>query len=169
MAVFDWLGSWVSTSFSGRRMSSSPPPSSATEWQRYGRTLWVTLASIAVVGALAAAGSRVLANGYSNWAVIVVAGDWHAHDGSPSEIFDNARRDVSAALVNIGFDPNNVLQFSVRPQRYPGTLNTDAAAIANSLWDLSNRTSGGCLLYFSSPGGPSRPGLGDTIFWPDKL
>src|ERR1041385_1288477 len=113
MAVFDWLGSWVSTSFSGRRMSSSPPPSSATEWQRYGRTLWVTLASIAVVGALAAAGSRVLANGYSNWAVIVVAGDWHAHDGSPSEIFDNARRDVSQALTDIGFNPSNIAQFSV--------------------------------------------------------
>jgi len=129
----------------------------------------MTLAAMLVLGVLAAAGSRVLANSYSNWAAIVVAGDWHAHDGSPSEIFDNARRDVSAALINIGFDPNNIMQFSVRPERYPGTLNADAAGIANSLWDLSNRTSGGCLLYFSSHGAPSGLVLGDTILNPDKL
>src|SRR5437762_1381622 len=169
MAAFGWLGSWVLTSFSGRRTSSSLPPSPASDWQRYGKRLWTTLALAAVVGALAAIGPRVFASDYSNWAAIVVAGDWHAHDGSPSEIFDNARRDVSAALVNIGFNPNNVMQFSVRPQRYPGTLSADAGRIANSLWDLSNRTSGGCLLYFSSHGAPSGLVLDDSILTPDKL
>ncbi len=121
------------------------------------------------MGVLVAAGSRVLAGGYSDWAAVVVAGDWHAHDGSPSEIFDNARHDVAAALVNIGFNPGNVMQFSVRPRRYAGTFAADATTIANSLWDLSNRTSGGCLLYFSSHGAPSGIVLGDTILAPDKL
>src|ERR1041385_8307195 len=129
MAVFDWLGSWVSTSFYGPRTLSSPPPSAETDWQRYGRRLWAALGVIALMGVLAAAGTRVLASGYSDWAAIVVAGDWHAHDGSPSEIFDNARRDVSNALIDLGFDPNNVMQFSARPQRYAGTLGADAATI----------------------------------------
>ena len=59
------------------------------------------------------------AGAYSDWAAIVVAGDWHAHDGSPSEAFDNARRDVTAGLEHIGFSRVNIVQFSVRPQRYP--------------------------------------------------
>ena len=27
---------------------------------------------------------------FSDWAAVVVAGDWHAHTGGPSEAFDNA-------------------------------------------------------------------------------
>src|SRR5271169_3895702 len=59
------------------------------------------------------------AGGFSDWAAIVVAGDWHAHDGSPSEIFDNARHDVTADLLRLGFARDNIEQFSIRPQRYP--------------------------------------------------
>lgn len=129
------------------------------------------LAVVGLAGALAAAGSYVLADAYSDWAAVVVAGDWHAHDGSPSEIFDNSRRDVAAALVGIGFDPANVMQFSTRPDRYPDThpLAAEARAIANSLWDLSNRTNAGCLVYFSSHGTPSGVVLGDTVLSPDQL
>ncbi|MBV9903036.1 MAG: peptidase C13, partial [Alphaproteobacteria bacterium] len=29
------------------------------------------------------------AAGFSDWAAIVVAGDWHSHSGAPSEVFDN--------------------------------------------------------------------------------
>ncbi|MEO6380286.1 MAG: hypothetical protein ABIO37_19855, partial [Caulobacteraceae bacterium] len=39
------------------------------------------------------------ASPFANWAAIVVAGDWRAHDGGPSEGFDNARRDISKALI----------------------------------------------------------------------
>ena len=50
--------------------------------------LWLTLAVPA--GA---------ATPFQNWAAVVVAGDFHAHDGQASEGFDNARRDVSRALA----------------------------------------------------------------------
>ena len=107
----------------------------------------------AVVLALCA--SQAAAEGpFSDWAGVVVAGDWHAHSGAPSEVFDNARRDVAADLVRIGFSPANVVQFSVRPARYPDTepRNSDGQTISTTLWDLSNRTDGGCLAYFTSHG-----------------
>ena len=46
---------------------------------------------------LAAAGGASAGGVFSNWAGIVVAGDWHAHSGEPSEVFDNARRDLTKA------------------------------------------------------------------------
>lgn len=161
----------MSTSFSGRRTSKSRPPSPESEWQRYGRWLLWVLAGGVLAAALAFGSSYVRAAGYSDWAVIVVAGDWHAHDGSSSEIFDNARRDVSQALVDIGFNPSNIAQFSVRPNRYPAThpLHSDAASIRDKLWELSNRAHGGCFLYFSSHGSPSGLVLGENILTPVKL
>jgi hypothetical protein len=108
---------------------------------------------------------------FGDWAAVVVAGDWHAHDGSPSEIFDNARRDVTADLVSLGFQPDNVVQFSVRPENYPrqAPLKTDGTTIANALWDLSNRTNAGCLVYFSSHGSPDGVVLGDDVYAPKTL
>lgn len=109
------------------------------------------------------------ASGFANWGAIVVSGDFHAHDGSDSEIFDNARRDVVADLQHIGFSRANIVQFSQRPARYPEhPLMGDAQTIANALWDLSNRTSG-CFIYMSSHGAPSGMVLGDTILEPDKF
>ena len=107
---------------------------------------------------------------FADWGAIVVAGDYHAHDGSPSEIFDNARRDVTADLLRMGFQRGNILQFSQRPSRYPESpLKGDSQTIANSLWDLSNRTSGGCLIYMSSHGEPDGMILGDGVLAPDKF
>src|SRR5690348_15260124 len=172
MAGSGWLQSWVSTSFSGRRRSSLPPPSPETDWQRSGRWLRLILLILFVVlAAIALFTSRLFASGYSNWAVAVVAGDWHAHDGSPSEIFDNARRDVSEALEGIGFNPSNLEEFSVRPNRYSDThpLAADAKTIANSFADLAARARGGCLLYFSSHGSPDGLVLGASILSPEQL
>jgi hypothetical protein len=159
----------VSTSFSGRPISSSPPPSPETDWQRYGRWLWLLLLAGFVVGLLVIGSAYVQAGGYSDWAVAVVSGDWHDHDGRPSEIFDNARRDVSAALAGIGFNPSNIAQFSVQPGRYAGTHEADAASIADALGDLTDRATGGCLLYFSSHGNPSGVVLGQRFLTPARL
>ncbi len=88
---------------------------------------------------------------FSNWAVLLVAGDNHAHSGAHSMVFDNARRDLAKSLAAIGFNPNNMLHFSVdQPDAQP----TSPAGIANGLWDLSNRAPGGCLIYFTSHGTP---------------
>src|SRR5271163_3689129 len=99
--------------------------------------------TILAAAVLALCASQAAAAGlFSDWAAIVVAGDWHAHDGGPSEAFDNARRDVSGDLVQMGFAPDNVQQFSVRPENYPQQRPqpSETHAIATSLWDLSNRT-----------------------------
>jgi Peptidase C13 family len=110
------------------------------------------------------------AGDFSDWGAIVVAGDYHAHDGSEAEVFDNARRDVSARLQAMGFKKENVLQFSVRPERYvPLPLHSDTQTIANALWDLSNRTSAGCLVYMTSHGSPGGIEIGDTMFAPKAV
>src|ERR1700761_142136 len=83
---------------------------------------------------------------FSNWAVLLVAGDDHAHSGAHSMVFDNARRDLAKAVAGIGFNPNNLVQFSVDQ---PDAQHTAPGAIANALWDLSNRATAGCLIYFT--------------------
>ena len=97
------------------------------------------------------------AGAFSDWAAVVIAGDFHAHDGGPSEAFDNARRDVSRELVDAGFSPSNIRQFSVRPERYPDEhlMISDPELIGEKLAELAQAEHGGCLLYFSSHGSPA--------------
>lgn len=127
----------------------------------------VATALAASVGAMRA----TAADPFADWAAVVVAGDWHAHDGSASEIFDNSRRDVTSDLLSLGFAKENIEQFSVRPERYgaDSPLPSDSQTIGNALWDLSNRTAAGCLLYFTSHGSPDGVVLGDSILSPDTL
>ncbi len=109
------------------------------------------------------------AAGFGNWAVLIVAGDDHAHDGSHAEVFDNARRDLAKAFAGIGFSPANMAQFSVDPA--PDAQETSVGAIANTLWDLSSRAPGGCLIYFTSHGAYDPPGIltNDKILAPEKF
>jgi len=102
--------------------------------------------------ALMAGGPAQADSPFAHWAAIVVAGDWHAHSGGPSEAFDNARRDVSKELIRIGFAADNLKQFSVRPERYkdinPGK--TEPKGIFDTLVALTTKAPDGCLVYFSS-------------------
>jgi hypothetical protein len=108
-----------------------------------------------------------LAAGFSNWAVAIVAGDDHAHSGAKSQVFDNARRDLVKAFEAIGFSPDNVIQFSLDPDR--DAQETTITHIANGLWDLSNRAPGGCLIYFTSHGAyNSGIVVGDGMLSPDS-
>ena len=110
-----------------------------------------------LIGALwLAAATAVQASPFSDWSAVVVAGDWHAHSGGPSEAFDNARRDVTAAFEQAGFEPANLRQFSVRPERYKDAALTksEPQAIYDALAELTAKATGGCLIYFSSHGAP---------------
>jgi len=132
------------------------------------------LGSAAVFCAFAAALMLVqpaAAAGFADWGAIVVAGDWHAHSGAPSEVFDDARRDVARTLVGLGMKPENVVQFSMRPERYPqaNASHSDPRTIATALWDLSNRTSGGCFIYFTSHGSPDGIELNDDTLAPEVM
>jgi hypothetical protein len=111
------------------------------------------------------------ASPFSGWAAVVVAGDFHAHSGAPTEAFDNARRDVTRALVAAGFDPKNIQQFSVRPQNYPAEplLPTDPGLIDNSLVHLAAQAPDGCLVYFSSHGSPAGIVVADQLLSPAGL
>ena len=128
------------------------------------RAICIALAAIVMTQ------SAEAASGFSDWAAVVVAGDWHAHSGAPSEVFDNARRDIAGQLVGLGFAPANILQFSAQSDRYP--IVTRAATpqyIAGGLWDLSSRTASGCFAYFTSHGSPDGIALGEGVLSPDRM
>jgi hypothetical protein len=109
------------------------------------------------------------AGSYADWAAIIVAGDDHDHDGNASKVFDNGRHDVDVALQRIGFKSDNIMQFSVDSGKYPATQPSDAQIISNALWDVSNRTSGGCLIYFTSHGSPDGVLVGNDVLAPPVL
>lgn len=108
---------------------------------------------------------------FANWAAVVVAGDFHAHDGGPTEAFDNARRDVSKALVGVGFAPEHIAQFSVRPELYPTekVLPSSVGYIKGGLEQLTKTARDGCLIYFSSHGAPQGILLGEGIYTPAAM
>jgi len=104
-----------------------------------------------------AAAPAASASPFSDWSWVVVAGDWHAHSGGPSEAFDNTRRDVITEFEQAGFDAANLKQFSVRPERYPDAHpeKSSPQGIYDALADLTTKAQGGCLIYFSSHGAPT--------------
>jgi hypothetical protein len=108
---------------------------------------------------------------FQDWAAVVVAGDWHAHSGGPSEAFDNARRDVAQTLERAGFRPANLRQYSVRPERYKDTRpeKSDLPTIYKGLVDLTAHTQAGCLFYLSSHGSPDGAVVDDRLLPPGVL
>ena len=113
----------------------------------------------------------VQAQALADWSAVVIAGDWHAHDGGPTEAFDNARRDVTDALGRAGIQAKNMRQFSVRPERYKDTRpeKTEPRAIFNALVDLSGKTAGGCVFYLTSHGAPQGAQVDQDILQPGTL
>jgi hypothetical protein len=108
---------------------------------------------------------------FSKWSAVVVAGDWRAHSGGPTEAFDNARRDVAGALTDMGFERSEVRQFSVRPERYPKDAPGLSAVrpIHAGLKEGARTSTAGCLFYISSHGGPDGAQLGEDILRPSLL
>ena len=132
-----------------------------------------SLLGVLLIGALlASALPAAAASQFAGWAAVVVAGDFKAaHSDSPTEAFDNARRDVTHALVSAGFDPKNIQAFSARPQNYPSEhlLPSDSGLIDNSLAQLARQAQDGCLIYFSSHGNQDGIQVGETLFSPAGL
>jgi len=104
---------------------------------------------------------------FSNWAVLLVAGDYRAHSGAPSKVFDNGRRDLAAAFAKIGFRRANMLQFSVDYDE--GTEHVSIPDIASEFQTLAKRAKGGCLIYFTSHGTPTGMIMGDALLSPDQM
>ena len=150
-----------------------PPPEPLPEdgWSRTGRVMRIGVVAVAVLVLLGGAGWYALSHRHHNWAVVVIAGDWHAHDGSASDAFDNSRRDVSAELRQIGFNDAYMMQFSVRPDLDTTThpMASTVADIAQELGLLTSETPDGCLLYFSSHGAPQGVVVDQQILPPPVL
>ncbi|CAN7585155.1 caspase family protein [Phenylobacterium sp. LjRoot225] len=139
------------------------------ELARLALALWLALALPAAAAPPPASPSSS-ASPFANWAAVVVAGDWHGHEGGPSEAFDNARRDVSAAFRAAGFRAQNLREFSVRPARYrPRPAKSDIDGIYDALSALTARAPEGCLVYFSSHGAPNGVVVGDDLLAPSVL
>ena len=68
---------------------------------------------------------------------MLVAGDYRAHSGAPSKVFDNARHDLAQAFAKIGFKPANMVQFSV--DYADGTQHTGVAEIAAAMQTAASR------------------------------
>lgn len=104
---------------------------------------------------------------FSNWAVLLVAGDYRAHSGAPSKVFDNGRRDLGTAFTKLGFRRANMLQFSVDYDE--GTEHVSIPDIASEFQTLAKRAKAGCLIYFTSHGTPTGMIMGDALLSPDQM
>src|ERR1700733_10310399 len=125
-----------------------------------------------IVTALAGPAAQAATSPFADWAAIVVSGDFHAaHTNNPTETFDNARRDVSAALIRKGFSAANLREFSVRPELYPQQKpgKADLAPIYQGLQALTQQAKGGCLVYFSSHGAPQGVVLNGQLLPPQLM
>jgi hypothetical protein len=104
---------------------------------------------------------------FSHWAVVLVAGDYRAHSGAPSKVFDNARRDLATDLTRIGFNKANITQFSVDYD--DGTQHAGLPEIASALQADASRATAGCLIYFTSHGTPTGIIVGDNVLTPTQM
>jgi hypothetical protein len=104
---------------------------------------------------------------FKDWAVVLVAGDYRAHSGAPSEVFDNARHDLAQIFAKIGFNKANMVQFSADYD--DGTLHTGIPDIAGALHETAARAKSGCLIYFTSHGVPTGIIIGDGVLGPEQL
>ncbi|HYS45859.1 MAG TPA: C13 family peptidase [Rhizomicrobium sp.] len=104
---------------------------------------------------------------FSHWAVVLVAGDFRAHSGAPSKVFDNGRRDLAQAFAKIGFSKANMLQFSVDYDN--GTQHASIPEIAAGMQSIAARARDGCLIYFTSHGTPEGIVVGEAILGPSQM
>ncbi|HEY1632911.1 MAG TPA: C13 family peptidase [Rhizomicrobium sp.] len=169
--MFAWFTDWLYKNL-GRTppVRVEAPPPADDPWSRQWRVVRNAMLGLLVV-ALAGGGIWywLAHRTATDWAIIVVSGDWHAHDGGSTEAFDNARRDVSAALASIGFPKENIEQFSSRPDTHPGTQSAETGLIGRSMFALAEQHKDGCLFYFTSHGSPQGVLLGGVIATPQDL
>jgi hypothetical protein len=111
-----------------------------------------------------------MAGPFDAWIGIVVAGDNTADGGAPSEVFDNARRDIAHHLTTIGFDSANIRQFTTQPGRYiETTLPADYDTLNDTVTTLTKTVRGGCFFYFTSHGAPQGIIVDGLIMSPEVL
>lgn len=111
-------------------------------------------AALAVILCLLAAGpvSAQRAAPFDDWTAVIIAADWRDGRGAPIDAFDNARRDLAAAFVRAGFDPDLMVSHTLRPDRPEGV--SAEVAMREAQTTAQERGQRGCLVYFTSHGAP---------------
>ena len=175
-------------------LPAPPRPIVGTAALRFWRRLAALGAALLAVALCAPA--ALATSPFAGWAVIVVAGDSHAHSGAPSQAFDNARRDLTKAFIAEGFTPANISQFSAAP---PGSVSMVSPQSRHGRKEAAARTTGaggdsasaplqarqdivfaelsrlslqapdGCLIYITSHGNPDGVLVGDRLIPPPVL
>lgn len=124
--------------------------------------LTVALVLPAGLGTHAAGQSR-----FDGWSSVVIAADWRDSDQRPIEAFDNARRDLSRAVLEAGLPRDLHASITLNPSRPDGV--TPPAALQTIGNTLSNGTRG-CFFYLTSHGVPGQIVFGDSKgLTPDSL
>jgi hypothetical protein len=137
-----------------------------------GRAAAVVAVALALIGCGAAPAPASAEPLLADWAVLVVAADQTASNGALTEGFDNARRELSAALIAKGARPENLRQLSVDPARDKTDrppLRVSPETLDAALGEIAPRARGGCLLYFTSHGDPRGITLGQGVFRPVQM
>lgn len=88
---------------------------------------------------------------FDGWAAVIISADWRDHADQPIAAFDNARRDLTQGFISAGFAPEAIYEASLRPDA-PHPVSAAAAVAAATA--LTARQDRGCLVYFTSHGGP---------------
>jgi Glycosylphosphatidylinositol transamidase (GPIT), subunit GPI8 len=110
-----------------------------------------------------------LANGFGDWAAVVVAGDSYSEDQKDTAVFDNGRQTIVQELKGIGFQPNNIRQFTDWPQRFHDAERSTPKHIAKGLADVAKTARAGCMVYLTSHGNQDGIGIGDYVLSPKRL
>ena len=106
----------------------------------------------------------------ATWAVLIVAGDYRAHNGAQSEVFDNGRHDLGKAFAEIGFSPGqHAAVFRVDPDAGTRSMPDVSAASPTRCGICPADAPDGCLIYFTSHGTPDGIVIGDAMLSPDQL
>ena len=120
----------------------------------------MTLALAGSPAAQEATGGMAAPSRFQDWATVIIAADWRDSEDQPIQAFDNAQRDLTTGFVRAGFDPTNLYAATLRPDVETPVTAEDAIAAAQA---LTTRATRGCLLYFTSHGGPD-----GMVFGPDQ-
>lgn len=129
--------------------------------------LWlsVLLAAIAAT-APAAAGSKARA-GFDGWSTVIVQADWRDSRGHRIAAFDNARRDLAAGFRAAGLPGELITEVNLDADLKDAPEPPEAL---RRVAEAGRRGSAGCLVYFTSHGGPDGMVFGDgPMLAPDQM
>jgi len=98
---------------------------------------------------------------FDGWASAIVAADWRTSHGDPIQAFDNARRDLTSGFLAAGFSQADMYDATLRPDVTPVVTDNDAV---RAIAEKTAQAPRGCLLYFTSHGGPQ-----GMVFGPNRI